>query len=81
MMNKTQNKLYSRPKAVCLLPIIGIFLLSLLMLSPVQADERIELKRDDRTGQLSVKLDGREILVYQYGAWIDLPHYWPSLFC
>jgi len=79
MMNKTQSKLDSRPNAVCVLPILGIFLLSLLNLSPIQADDRIELKRDDRTGQLNVKLDGRDILAYQYGAWIDLPHYWPLM--
>jgi len=37
----------------------------------------IELKQDDPKGQLSVIIEGRTALVYQYVDWLDLPHYWP----
>ena len=37
----------------------------------------IELKRDDRRGQLQVLIDGREAVAYQYGADLDFPHYYP----
>jgi hypothetical protein len=37
----------------------------------------IELRRDDESGCLHVLIDGREILVYQYIHWLDLPHYFP----
>jgi len=37
----------------------------------------IELRRDDASGRLSVLIGGREALVYQYSASLDLPHYWP----
>ncbi len=37
----------------------------------------VELRRDDQASQLSVLLDGREVVVYQYGAEYALPHYWP----
>lgn len=37
----------------------------------------IELKRDDRRGQLLVFIDGREAVGYQYAADLDFPHYYP----
>lgn len=37
----------------------------------------IELKRDDRRGELLVVIDGREAVGYQYGADLDFPHYYP----
>ena len=37
----------------------------------------IELKRDDRQGQLQVLIDGREAVAYQYGPDLDFPHYYP----
>jgi hypothetical protein len=42
-----------------------------------QATPPIELQRDDRQGQLRVLIDGREAFVYQYGADLDFPHYYP----
>lgn len=37
----------------------------------------IELKRDDRQGQLQILIDGREAVAYQYAADLDFPHYYP----
>ena len=36
-----------------------------------------QLARDDAAGRLTVLIGGREAVVYQYGADLDLPHYWP----
>lgn len=77
MVKKTQIKLDCRPKIIFSLQSLWIFLFSVQFVSTANADERIELKRNDKTGQLSVKLDDRGILVYQYGSSVDLPHYWP----
>jgi len=41
------------------------------------ASPSIELKRDDRQGQLQILIDGREALAYQYAADLDFPHYYP----
>lgn len=41
------------------------------------ANSRIELRRDDAAGTLTVLVDGREAFVYRYGAEVDLPHYYP----
>jgi hypothetical protein len=38
---------------------------------------KIELRQDDAAGRLEILIDGREALVYQYAATLDLPHYWP----
>ena len=41
------------------------------------ATPRVQLERDDAAGRLRVLIDGREAFVYQHGADVDLPHYWP----
>lgn len=41
------------------------------------AAPRWKLQQDDQAGQLTVVLDGREIVAYQYGDQFALPHYWP----
>ncbi len=38
---------------------------------------QIELRRDGEAGRLHVLIDCREIMVYQYIHWLDLPHYYP----
>jgi hypothetical protein len=38
---------------------------------------KVELSRDDAAGRLYILIDGREALVFQYAASLDLPHYWP----
>ena len=38
---------------------------------------RVQLDRDDTAGRLRVLVDGNEALVCQYGADVDLVHYWP----
>jgi len=38
---------------------------------------KIRLGWDDEGGRLHVFIDSREVLVYQYGERLDLPHYWP----
>ena len=45
---------------------------SLAAVSPV-----VQLRSDDVAEQLAWVVDGREVLVYQYGAKYALPHYWP----
>jgi hypothetical protein len=42
----------------------------------VSAD-RIRLEDDAQAGRLRVLIGGKEAFVYQYGADLDLPHYWP----
>jgi hypothetical protein len=37
----------------------------------------VTLTRDDPAGRLTVLVGGREALVFQYGAALDLAHYWP----
>ena len=41
------------------------------------ASPRVRLDRDDTAGRLRVLVDGNEALVCQYGADVDLVHYWP----
>jgi hypothetical protein len=65
---------YSTHTALCAL----LFLHS----AACAADEQtrvapIELRRDDRIGQLRILIGGREALVYQYGSGVDQPHYYP----
>jgi hypothetical protein len=44
----------------------------------VQASRpRVTLARDDASGRLTVLVGGREALVFQYGADVDMAHYWP----
>jgi hypothetical protein len=38
---------------------------------------RVTVARDDASGRLTVLVGGREALVFQYGADLDLAHYWP----
>jgi hypothetical protein len=39
----------------------------------------VKLDRDDKAGRLRILINGREALVYQYAANLDLPHYWPMM--
>jgi len=55
----------------------GAALLVLALAAPAQRASSIGIGRDDANGKLSVLIGGREALVYQYAADIDLPHYWP----
>lgn len=41
--------------------------------------EAVRLERDDKAGRLRILIGGREALVYQYAANLDLPHYWPMM--
>ncbi len=47
--------------------------------SPPEAAQprRVQLKHDEQAGRLHILIDGREALVYRYGADVDLPHYYP----
>lgn len=38
---------------------------------------RVALENRESEGRLRVLIDGREAFVYQYGASLDMPHYWP----
>jgi hypothetical protein len=37
----------------------------------------VTVDRDDATGLLTVRVGGREAVVFRYGPDLDLPHYWP----
>jgi hypothetical protein len=54
-----------------------LLLFCLFSLEIWAAPPKVELRRDDAAGRLAVLIDGREALVYQYAATLDLPHYWP----
>ncbi len=77
MVKATQINPYYRAKVVFFLSSLWALLFPLLFVSSAQAKDRIELNLDDKTGQLHVKIDGWETLVYQYSSSLDLPHYWP----
>ena len=49
----------------------------MLAAASVPDQPEISLQRDDEAGRLHVFIDGREVLVYQYIHWLDLPHYYP----
>ena len=42
-----------------------------------QSAQPIQFKNDTEKGEWRVLIDNREAFTYQYGADIDLPHYWP----
>jgi hypothetical protein len=41
------------------------------------AEPTVKVDRDDEAGKLTVAIDGKEALVYLYGADQDMPHYYP----
>ena len=57
--------------------LVSICLCTILAAGSFVDPPKIDLRRDDEAGQLHVLIDGREILVYQYIYWLDLPHYCP----
>lgn len=72
----------------CRVAAFGVCLLSVAALPTLAASAenaqtkrpdspRVKLDRDDQAGRLRVMIDGKEAIVYQYGAEQDLPHYWP----
>lgn len=46
---------------------------------PVIGDDSVSMKirRDDDAGELTVVMEGHEILTYQYGKELAIPHLWP----
>ena len=66
-----------------LTPRILIVVLGLGLVSQAPADEaaddspQIQLQHKDSTGELSVVIDGKEAIVYQYGPKNDMAHYFP----
>jgi hypothetical protein len=46
-------------------------------LTAAESAARVELKHNEPRGQLQVLVDGKEAVVYQYGANVDMPHYYP----
>lgn len=44
---------------------------------PAASASPVTLRRNDRQGQLQILVAGQEALIYQYGAEVDLPHYYP----
>lgn len=57
--------------------VLSVCLCVMLSAGPLADPSEIELRRDDEEGKLHVLIDGRELLVYQYIHWLDLPHYYP----
>ena len=54
-----------------------LFLLGTAVLCISASKPRVTLVRDDAAGRLTVLAGGREALVFQYGAGLDLAHYGP----
>jgi len=52
-------------------------LLAALPAAVLAADSRVEFRRDDAKGGMAVLVDGREALVYQYAADLDMAHFYP----
>ena len=55
---------------------LNCILLAACLVGPTVA-ARLEIRDDATQGQWHVLIDNREVLVYQYGQDVDLPHYWP----
>jgi hypothetical protein len=66
------GRLSDRNRAAGLLVLLCAAVLGLHASKP-----RVTLARDDASGRLTVLIGGREALVFQYGAELDLAHYWP----
>ena len=66
------GRLSPRPAAVRLLVLLCAAGLGVHASKP-----RVTLARDDASGRLTVLIEGREALVFQYGTDLDLAHYWP----
>jgi hypothetical protein len=59
-------------------PAAGLFLVvCLAALGACASKPEVTLARDDAAGRLTVLVGGREALVLQYGADLDMVHYWP----
>lgn len=50
---------------------------SLFLSSAASASPKITVQRDDKAGTLSVDIDDRTVMQYQYGASWAIPHFWP----
>lgn len=48
-----------------------------LIAAPAAGQGRVELRDDPAKGQLQILVEGREAAVYQYGAELDMVHYYP----
>jgi hypothetical protein len=55
---------------------IILFVATVCRATPDGAPE-VQLQRDDAVGRLTVLIDGREMLAYQYASSHDMPYYWP----
>ncbi len=56
--------------------IFPFFLISLI-LNLFSAQQTIVLRQNEEAGHLYVFIDGKEVLVYRYTHWLDIPHIWP----
>jgi len=54
-----------------------LLLFCLAALSACASKPEVTLVRDDAAGRLTALVGGREALVFQYGADLDMVHYWP----
>lgn len=54
-----------------------IICVNLLVFQAVLNAARLEIKDDASQGHWRATINDQEILVYQYGKDVDLPHYWP----
>ena len=72
-----QTNPYAKVRMNSIMPLLWIMVFSAAYISSASAKEGITLRRDDQAGRLSVRIDGQEILAYQYNPIFDLAHYWP----
>ncbi len=60
------------------LPAVALLVVALLNVALFGEDDvSMEIQRNDEAGELTVVMEGREILTYQYGPDFAIPHYWP----
>ncbi|MBU1474861.1 MAG: PmoA family protein [Acidobacteria bacterium] len=51
--------------------------LFLLSACPQPSTDSFEIRNDEAAGNLSIQMNGREVLIYRYGEEWDIVHYWP----
>jgi hypothetical protein len=66
-----------RPTGPAVPAFLAICAAGLILASCRSAPPDVALVRDDAAGKLTVLVGKREALVFQHGAALDLPHYWP----
>jgi len=71
------NRMFARLFLLLLVPCVAAGPAPADALSAESPRHAITVDRNDEAGTMTFSIDGREAFAYQYGAEVDLPHYWP----